>query len=80
MPCPWQSCLSRFTALLFFFSELVPKTYSSGLPPRRPLAIAPVLTVLVAILKPVHTSSRRASEHVRRDAIREESTFFPEFR
>ena len=41
------------TALLFFFSELVPKTYSSGLPTETALAIAPVLTVLVAILKPV---------------------------
>jgi len=41
------------TALLFFFSELVPKTYSAGLPTETALAIAPVLTVLVAILRPV---------------------------
>lgn len=41
------------TGLLFLFSELVPKTYSAGMPTETSLAVAPSLSVLVAILRPV---------------------------
>lgn len=41
------------TGLLFFFSELVPKTYSASMPSEIALTIAPTLSVLVAVFRPV---------------------------
>jgi CBS domain containing-hemolysin-like protein len=41
------------TGLLFLFSELVPKTYSAGMPTETALAIAPTLSALVAVLRPI---------------------------
>lgn len=41
------------TGLLFLFSELVPKTYAAGMPTETALIIAPALSVLVTILRPV---------------------------
>ena len=41
------------TGSLFFFSELVPKTYAASMPTEIALAVAPVLAVLVTVLRPV---------------------------
>jgi len=41
------------TALLFLLTELVPKTYSAGMPTEIALAIAPALSVLVSVLRPI---------------------------
>ena len=41
------------TGFLFFFSELVPKTYAAGMPTELALAVAPVLSALVSVLRPV---------------------------
>ena len=41
------------TGLLFLFTELVPKTYSAGMPTETALNIAPVLSVLVSVLRPI---------------------------
>jgi putative hemolysin len=41
------------TALMFFFSQLVPKTYASRSPTEMALAVAPVLSVISRVLRPV---------------------------
>jgi CBS domain containing-hemolysin-like protein len=41
------------TAMVFMFSELVPKTYASRASTEVALAVAPALSVLVAVLKPL---------------------------
>lgn len=41
------------TALMFFFSQLVPKTYASRSPTELALTVAPVLSVISRVLRPV---------------------------
>ncbi|HHY75320.1 MAG TPA: DUF21 domain-containing protein [Firmicutes bacterium] len=41
------------TAFMFFFSQLVPKTYASRAPTELALSVAPVLAVLTKVLRPV---------------------------
>ncbi len=43
------------TGMLFLFTELVPKTYSAGMPTETALAVAPILSTLVRYLRPVST-------------------------
>lgn len=43
------------TALMFFFSQLVPKTYASRSPTEMALAVAPALSVITRVLRPVST-------------------------
>ncbi|MGI6633489.1 MAG: hemolysin family protein [Bacillota bacterium] len=43
------------TALMFFFSQLVPKTYASKSPTEMALAVAPLLNWITTVLKPMST-------------------------
>lgn len=43
------------TTLMFFFSQLVPKTYASKSPTEMAFAVAPALSLLTRVLRPVST-------------------------